>query len=129
MHCIHLYIYTSPCRNDSRPFSALRALEVAARHLSFTKAARELHVTQSAISHQIKTLEELWGLKLFERRVRGLALTANGEELARTTREFFDRMSHTLDALRVAPSHEPLRVDTLQSFASQMARSATGEFS
>ena len=110
------------------PISALRALEVAARHLSFTKAARELHVTQSAISHQIKTLEELWGLKLFERRVRGLALTANGEELARTTREFFDRMSHTLDALRVAPSHEPLRVDTLQSFAVRWLVPRLGNF-
>ena len=50
------------------PISALRALDAAAGHLSFTRAARELNVTPSAISHQIKTLEDLWGVRLFERR-------------------------------------------------------------
>ena len=50
------------------PAAALKALEASARHLSFTRAAGELNVTQSAISHQIKHLEELWDAKLFERR-------------------------------------------------------------
>ena len=49
------------------PLNALRAFEAAARHLSFTKAAAELHVTQAAISHQIKTLEEHLGMPLFQR--------------------------------------------------------------
>ena len=110
------------------PISALRALETAARHVSFTRAAHELNVTQSAISHQIKTLEEVWGVKLFNRTVRGVVLTPTGEELAKVTREFFDRMTHTLDALRVSSSHEPLRVDTLQSFAVKWLVPRLGRF-
>ncbi len=52
------------------PLNALRVFDSAARHLSFTKAAEELFVTQAAVSHQIKTLEEFLGLKLFRRRNR-----------------------------------------------------------
>ena len=63
------------------PLGALRAFEAAARHLSLTKAAGELHVTAGALSHQIRGLEELLGLKLFERRVRAIALTAAGKQL------------------------------------------------
>jgi LysR family transcriptional regulator, glycine cleavage system transcriptional activator len=63
------------------PLSALRAFEAAARHLSLTKAAKELHVTAGALSHQIRGLEELLGLKLFERRVRSIALTPAGKML------------------------------------------------
>src|SRR3954454_16522405 len=63
------------------PLSALRAFEAAARHLSLTNAARELHVTPGALSHQIRGLEELLGVKLFERRVRAIALTAAGKQL------------------------------------------------
>lgn len=63
------------------PLSALRAFEAAARHLSFTRAAAELHVTAGALSHQIRGLEELLGVKLFERRVRSIALTAAGKQL------------------------------------------------
>ena len=63
------------------PLSALRAFEAAARHLSLTKAARELHVTPGALSHQIRGLEELLSIKLFERRVRAIALTAAGKQL------------------------------------------------
>ena len=110
------------------PISALRALEAAARHMSFTRAAHELNVTQSAISHQIKTLEDLWGLKLFRRTVRGVVLTPTGEELAKVTREFFERMTRTLDALRISSSREPLRVDTLQSFAVKWLVPRLGRF-
>src|SRR2546421_374815 len=63
------------------PLNALRAFEAAARHLSLTKAALELHVTAGALSHQIRGLEELLGLKLFERRVRSIALTSAGKQL------------------------------------------------
>ena len=96
--------------------------------MSFTRAAHELNVTQSAISHQVKTLEKLWGLKLFKRTVRGVALTPTGEELAKVTREFFDRMTRTLDALRISSSREPLRVDTLQSFALKWLVPRLGRF-
>lgn len=67
--------------NMMPPLGALRAFEAAARHLSLTKAAGELNVTAGALSHQIRGLEELLGLKLFERRVRSIGLTAAGKQL------------------------------------------------
>ena len=90
---------------DSRrlpPISALRSLEAAARYASFTKAAEKLHVTQSAISHQIKLLEDLWGLRLFERKGQRLVVTRPGQELADVTREFFDRIGMVLDSVHVS---------------------------
>lgn len=57
------------------PLNALKAFEAAARHLSFTRAADELFVTQAAVSHQVKALEEFLGVKLFIRRNRSLLLT------------------------------------------------------
>src|SRR6185295_12038700 len=67
--------------NAMPPLTALRAFEAAARHLSLTKAAEELHVTAGALSHQIRGLEESLGVQLFERRVRSIALTAAGKLL------------------------------------------------
>jgi LysR family glycine cleavage system transcriptional activator len=99
------------------PISTLNALVAVARHQSFTKAAMALNVTQSAVSHQIKLIEDLWGVKLFERRGHGIVATDAGRRLAELTGEFFDRIGHTLDELRVVSSHEKLRIDTLQSFA------------
>lgn len=63
------------------PFNALRAFEAAARHLSFSRAAGELNVTASALSHQVNGLEEFLGLKLFHRRARGIELTDAGRLL------------------------------------------------
>lgn len=99
------------------PIATLRALEAAARHLNFTKAADELCVTQSAVSHQIRHLEDLWDLKLFDRPPRGLVLTRNGQALAPVVRNFFDRLSETLETLKSEVKRDPLRIDTLQSFA------------
>ncbi len=62
--------------------NGLRAFEAAARHLSFTNAANELNVTQTAISHQIRRLEEELGLKLFVRQNRALALTTEASRLS-----------------------------------------------
>jgi LysR family transcriptional regulator, glycine cleavage system transcriptional activator len=67
--------------NASPPLNALRAFEAAARHLSLTKAALELNVTPGALSHQIRGLEDHLGLKLFDRGVRSIALTAAGKAL------------------------------------------------
>ena len=61
------------------PLNALRAFEASSRHLSFTRAAEELFVTQAAISHQIKALEEFLGIKLFMRKNRSLLLTEEGQ--------------------------------------------------
>jgi LysR family transcriptional regulator, glycine cleavage system transcriptional activator len=62
-------------RRPMPPLNALKAFEATARHLSFTKAAAELHVTPAALSHQIRGLEDLLGLKLFFRRARAIELT------------------------------------------------------
>src|SRR5882672_6121799 len=77
-----------------------KGFEAAARHLSFTKAAEELFVTQSAVSRQIQALEERLGVKLFTRRNRGLALTEAGQQMyraadiaLRTLREAADRIA------------------------------------
>ena len=64
------------------PLNSLRAFEAAARHLSLTKAAAELNVSPGAISHQIRGLEALLGVQLFERRVRAIVLTAAGTHAA-----------------------------------------------
>jgi LysR family glycine cleavage system transcriptional activator len=110
------------------PISALRALDAAAGDLSFTKAAKRLNVTPSAISHQIKTLEDAWGLKLFERRGQRLAPTPGGKKLALITHEFFERIGKTLDGLQAVSPHEPLRIDALQSFAVKWLVPRLGHF-
>jgi len=99
------------------PIAALRALEAAARHGSFTRAADELNVTQSAISHQIRHLEDLWGFELFARGARPLTLTKSGEALAPVARDFFARLSATLESLRVEDAKGALKISTLDSFA------------
>lgn len=71
------------------PLQAIRVFEAAARHLSFTAAADDLGVTQAAVSHQIKLLEQRLGAPLFLRLPRGIQLTALGERLARPTRDAF----------------------------------------
>ena len=73
------------------PLAALRAFEAAARHLSFTRAADELHVTQTAISHQIRGLEERLGVRLFRRMPRGLVLTDEAQRYLPAVRDAFAR--------------------------------------
>ena len=73
------------------PLNALRAFEAAARHLSFTKAAQELHVTQAAISHQVKALEERLSVQMFRRMNRALLLTDEGQAYLPAVREAFER--------------------------------------
>jgi len=99
------------------PAAAMKALEAASRHLSFTRAAEELNVTQSAISHQIRHLEDLWDVKLFHRRARRLELTTAGRALAPVVREFFSRLDETLDTIRREGSDTTLRIEALPSFA------------
>ena len=71
------------------PLNALKTFETAARHLSFTKAAEEMYVTQAAISHQIKALEDHLGLKLFMRKNRSLLLTEEGQGYFLDIKEIF----------------------------------------
>ena len=99
------------------PMSAMRALEAASRLLSYSRAAEELHVTQSAISHQIRHVEELWGVKLFERRGRRLILTDAGMRLAPIVRDYIERLTTALQELKGEDQQGVLRVSLLQSFA------------
>jgi len=101
------------------PLNALRAFEAAARHLSFTKAAEELNVTQAAISHQVKLLEEIVGLPLFRRFNRRLALTEAGQAYLPALRTAFDLMATATLRLRERDESGQLKVSTLHSFAAK----------
>ena len=82
-----------------------QGFEAAARTLSFTKAAEELFITQSAVSRQIKALEDNLGLKLFERRPRSLTLTENGQALYRIATDVLDRLQARPTNSEPKPAH------------------------
>src|SRR5687767_7443865 len=102
------------------PLQTLRAFEAAARHLNFTRAAEELHLTHGAISHQIAALEARLGRKLFHRAGRGMRLDPAGEALAARLREQFAAIAQALEHARAprAPA-AALTVSVLPSFAAQ----------
>jgi hypothetical protein len=81
------------------PLNALRAFEAAARLLSFTRAAHELHVTQTAVGHQMRVLEAYLGVRLFLRFPRRLALTPEGQAYARELGRVSDRIGEATGAL------------------------------
>ena len=99
------------------PLNALRAFEASARHLSFTRAAIELCVTQAAVSHQVKSLEAQLNVTLFKRLPRGLMLTSEGESLLPVLREAFDRIALTLDQFEGGHYREVLTVGAVGTFA------------
>ena len=99
------------------PLNALRAFEAAARHLNFTRAAAELNVTQAAISHQIKSLEEHLGLPLFRRLNRAMMLTEEGQTLFPAVRDALDGLAEAAERLRARETGGTLTVSTLPSFA------------
>jgi LysR family glycine cleavage system transcriptional activator len=101
------------------PLNALRAFEAAARHLSLTKAARELHVTAGALSHQIRGLEELLGVKLFERRVRSIALTAAGKQLYPGLQTGFTNIREAVAGLSEAGDSSVLVISTPPGFTAK----------
>lgn len=99
------------------PLNALRAFEASARHLSFTRAAIELCVTQAAVSHQVKSLEAQLNVTLFKRLPRGLMLTREGETLLPVLRESFDRIAQTLGQFEGGHYREVLTVGAVGTFA------------
>jgi len=98
---------------------SLYVFAVAARHLSFTAAAAELHRTQSAVSHRVKALEAEIGAQLFERGARGLELTAPGRALARQVDQAISDISRTLAEISRAAEPRKLRITLLPSVASR----------
>ncbi|MDD1139641.1 transcriptional regulator GcvA [Pseudomonas sp. TNT2022 ID233] len=99
--------------------NGLRAFECAARHLSFTRAAEELNVTQTAISHQIRRLEDELGVRLFMRLKDGLALTEEGNAYFPGVRSAFLELRHSTERLLEANDHSVLTISTLVSVASK----------
>ncbi|MDO9436637.1 LysR family transcriptional regulator [Hydrogenophaga sp.] len=99
------------------PLNALRAFEVSARHLSFTRAAQELHLTQTAVSQHVKNLEHRLGKPLFRRIPRGLALTDEGMALLPALVDAFSRVSATLESFKGAHKREVLSVGAVGTFA------------
>lgn len=108
--------------------TALRCLEVAARHQSYTLAAQELHVSQAAVSQQIRLLEDQLNVKLFHRKGRKMVLTAKGKTLARHLSEGFHKITEGIRLIRSEPTEGPLSVTTTQSFASMLLIPKLWEF-
>jgi DNA-binding transcriptional LysR family regulator len=100
------------------PLDLLRGFESAARHLSFTRAAAELFLTQSAVSRQIQALESFLGVPLFERRHKALALTSAGEAYYRAVAPVLDQLREATRRLHEARTGHVLTVTTTVSFAS-----------
>ena len=103
----------------SAPLNALRAFEAAARHLSFKLAARELHVTAGAVSHQVKLLEEYLGMALFRRLTRALELTAEARALLPKVQQGLATLADAVDLLRVREEAPALTVIAPPNFAAR----------
>jgi len=101
------------------PLNALRAFEAGARHLSFTKAAEEMHVTQAAVSHQVKSLEAHLGYPLFKRMTRKLALTEQGRVLFPVVSDAFMRIADTAEELRDSGDSYTLTVSVTPAFGAK----------
>ncbi|OYU45067.1 MAG: LysR family transcriptional regulator [Burkholderiales bacterium PBB4] len=97
--------------------NTLRAFDASARHLNFTRAADELCVTQAAVSHQVKAVEDYVGKALFRRTARGLVLTDEGGLLAPTVDEAFQRIERLLQSFRQGRPQEVLTVGVVGTFA------------
>jgi|SRR5665213_504453 len=106
-------------RSAMPPLSALRAFEAAARHLSLAQAARELNVTAGALSHQIRGLEDFLEIKLFERRVRSIALTAAGKQLYPGLQTGFSHIREAVGSLDTSNAAHVLVVSTSPGLTSK----------
>ena len=103
------------------PLNALRAFEAAGRHLSFVKAADELHVTPGAISHQIKGLEDYLSVALFRRLPQRVLLTDTGQAFLSELRDCFARVDRAVDRVLESNNHQndPLTVSVAPVFATK----------
>lgn len=105
-------------RRGRLPLTALRSFEAAGRHLSFTKAADELAVSQAAVSRQVRELETLLGLPLFERRHRSVVLTDAGARLLSRVTDGFDLIAGAMTEIGGEPRLSVVRVTCEPTFAS-----------
>lgn len=110
------------------PLNALKAFEAAARHESFTRAAQELFVTQGAVSHQVKALEQELGLKLFNRERQRLVITEAGRDYLNVVRDAFDRIAVGTELLLQRQNAGVLTVSTSPDFAAKWLVHRLGHF-
>jgi LysR family glycine cleavage system transcriptional activator len=110
------------------PLNALRAFEAAARLSSFTRAARELHVTPAAVSHQIRGLEKYLGITLFKRTGQGLELTGQGRQAAEHFRDGFERIARGVRQLCADQSGATINVSVTSAFATRWLVPRLGRF-
>src|SRR5215471_10695823 len=110
------------------PLNALRSFEAAARHESFTRAAEELCVTQGAVSHQVKALEQELGVKLFNRERQRLVITVAGREYLNVVRDAFDRIAIGTERLVQRQSAGALTISTSPDFAAKWLVHRIGRF-
>jgi LysR family glycine cleavage system transcriptional activator len=108
--------------------NALKAFEAAARHVSFTRAAEELCVTQGAVSHQVKALEDELGVKLFNRQRQRLVITDGGREYLAVVRDALDRIAMGTERLVQRQSSGALTVSTSPDFAAKWLVHRLGRF-
>jgi len=111
------------------PLNALRVFEAAARHLSFKEAAAELHITQAAVSHQIKSLEEYLGIELFRRVGRGVQLTEAARASLPRLREGFDALAASVEMIRERGAETELVITAPPVFAARWLMPRLAEFS
>ncbi len=113
---------------SSSLLSWLRCFDAAAHHRSFTAAASELFISQSAVSQQVKHLEGWLGRSLFHRTPRALTLTREGARLYLVVNETFQMLEFTLNQLRQRPDHEEITLNCSPSFAMRWLTPRTGDF-
>ncbi|NIR91690.1 MAG: transcriptional regulator GcvA [Gammaproteobacteria bacterium] len=101
------------------PLTALRAFDAAARHLSFARAAEELHVTPAAISQQVRALEDYLGVKLFRRLPRSVVITEAGQSGLIALREGLDKLAEAAELFRTHDANATLVVSVVPTFAAK----------
>ena len=111
------------------PLNALRVFEAAARHLSFKEAAAELSITQAAVSHQVKTLEEYLGVELFRRAGRGVQLTEAARAALPRLREGFDALAAAVETIRERGEETDLQITAPPVFTARWLMPRLADFS
>ncbi|HEX2331819.1 MAG TPA: transcriptional regulator GcvA [Burkholderiales bacterium] len=111
------------------PLNSLRVFEAAARHLSFKEAAAELHITQAAVSHQVKSLEEYLGVQLFRRAARGVQLTDAARACLPKLREGFDALAAAVETIRERGEEAELVITAPPVFTARWLMPRLADFS
>jgi LysR family glycine cleavage system transcriptional activator len=111
------------------PLNALRVFEAAARHLSFKEAANELSITQAAVSHQVKSLEEYLGVQLFKRAGRGVQLTEAARACLPRLREGFDALAAAVETIHVRADETDLQITAPPVFTARWLMPRLADFS